>query len=307
MSRWVLPPPIACLRWKMAFDDAPASRAVPSLMRVSMPCVIQVRSKNASPPPSASMSASSCSTWSLSVIDSAFGCSAQASLTVFMTHGPPVEGRRGGPRTARLQARALLSGLVRRLPERQAPVAVTFGYGHCARDAFHHLYEEHARSHGRGEDGDAVVGESPGSAQAGAEHLIDELNHERGDRLGRVVRIAFLLLSRVVPSQEVLVEFDVDVGTAVLHKGRPVGGSDDLAQRVLVRPPVQRDSPAEMLELEVTDPGSPDVNRVIRPSAQLLEADLAGGNRVSVRTVGLFARSRSLAGRGADPPDSRPG
>ena len=33
------------------FDDAPASRAVPSLMRVSIPCVI-VRSKKASPPPS---------------------------------------------------------------------------------------------------------------------------------------------------------------------------------------------------------------------------------------------------------------
>ena len=60
-----------------------------------MPCVIQVRSKNASPPPSAAMSSSSCSTWSLSVIDSAFGCSAQASLTVFMTHGPPIQGRRG--------------------------------------------------------------------------------------------------------------------------------------------------------------------------------------------------------------------
>ena len=70
-----------------------------------------------------------------------------------------------------------------------------------------------------------------GRLRRAPEYFVDELHHERGDRLGRVVRAAFLLLARVVPSQEVLVELDVDVGTAVLQQG-PVDGSDDLAQRL---------------------------------------------------------------------------
>jgi hypothetical protein len=49
-----------------------------------MPCVIAVFSKKAEPSPSSVISSSSRSTWSLSLIDSAFGCSTHASRTVLM-------------------------------------------------------------------------------------------------------------------------------------------------------------------------------------------------------------------------------
>src|ERR1039458_1406297 len=82
-SRWVLPPPMACFRWKTAWEDAPARRATPSLMRSCMPCVIWVFPKNSVPSPSAVINWSSCSIRSLSLIESALGWSSQASRTVF--------------------------------------------------------------------------------------------------------------------------------------------------------------------------------------------------------------------------------
>src|SRR6202044_178687 len=69
-----------------------------------------------------------------------------------------------------------------------------------------------------------------------------------------------------------------------------VGGAvDDIRQSakllplfalVLVRPPVRRYSPSGTLELDVTDPRLPDVDRVVRTGTQLLKANLAIGNRV---------------------------
>jgi hypothetical protein len=75
---------MACFRWKTACEDAPASRTIPSATKSRMPSVMRVFSKNAAPSPSAVISSSSCSIWSLSLTDNALGCSWQASRTVFM-------------------------------------------------------------------------------------------------------------------------------------------------------------------------------------------------------------------------------
>src|SRR4030095_2835920 len=70
----------------MACVDAPARRAIPSEVRSCIPWVMWVFSKKASPSPSAWINSSSCSIWSLSLIESAFAWSSQTSRTVFM-HG----------------------------------------------------------------------------------------------------------------------------------------------------------------------------------------------------------------------------
>ena len=60
-KRCVFPPPIACLRWKIACVDLPARRAIASVTRVFIPCVMCVFSKNTRPAASSPINSSNCS------------------------------------------------------------------------------------------------------------------------------------------------------------------------------------------------------------------------------------------------------